>query len=222
MGEIVLRGKGETIAVYNLKEDAGFDAESFNLADKMGQKEFYEAVKERIDAKEFFSLTPLAKLQLIEADSLEAVIKDKTCSSDDLNLKPVKPDEILKFENLKEGDILYIQRDIGEGEYIFETDSDIDKDDLKLDYIECIEGAGTVLNEDFENIICDSVLIDKIEVQGGAVQESSTYFKANITEDIFYLAKFDPEAETLLLERIDAGGERVVNTDCYIDDFEKN
>ena len=224
MAQIVIEGRGEYIAFYNLREDLGFDLTSFNMASKKGQEELYEALKERIDSNEIESLSAIMQLRLLYADSLQLSMERESFTIDDFRLSNRKLEELSELLNsIEEGDLFYLLRRVGDGEFTFETNSEaIDNESIKLGYIECTEGVDNIIIEDIIEGFCDTIDIDSIDIKDSFLEESSAYFDANIIIDTLYSARFDKESERYILTRLEVGGERIIGTDCYVDDFEKN
>ncbi len=224
MAQIVLEGRGEFVAFYNLREDLGFNIANFNMASKKGQEELYEALKERIDSNEIESLSAIMQLRLLYADSLKVSIGGEYLRVDDCRLNNRKLEELNGFLNaIEEGDLFYLLRRVGDGEFCFETNSEtVDSKSLELGYIECSEGQDSIITEDIIESLCDTIDIDSIDIKDTYLEESSAYFDANVIIDALYSARFDKESKSYILTRLEVGGERIVGTDCYVDDFAKN
>ena len=224
MAQIVIEGRGEFVAFYNLREDLGFNLSSFNIASKKGQEELYEALKERIDSNEIESLSAIMQLRLLYADSLKVSIGSESFGIDDFRLKNRKLGELSELLNsIEEGDLFYLLRRVGDGEFTFETNSEtVDNESIELGYIECTEVLDNIITEDIIESFCDTIDIDSMDVKDAFLEEDSAYFDANVIVDALYSARFDKESETYILTRLEVGGERIIGTDCYVDDFEKN
>ena len=224
MAQIVVEGRGEFVAFYNLREDLGFDLSGYNMASKKGQEELYEALKERIDSNEIESLSAIMQLRLLYADSIKISIENESFTLDEFKLKNRELGELSELLNsIEEGDLFYLLRRVGDGEFTFETNSDnVVQDGIELGYIECTEALDNIITDDIIESFCDTIDIDSMDIKDSFLEESSAYFDANVIIDALYSARFDKESESYILTRLEVGGERIIGTDCYIDDFEKN
>lgn len=224
MAQVVLQGRGEYVALYNLKEDLGFDLSNFNIASKKGQEELYEALKERIDSNEIESLSAIMQLRLLYADSINLQINRANFDLDSLKLQNREFNELNEvFTNVDDGDLFYLLRRIGDGEFVFESNTkDIYIEDLEIGYIECSQELENIIYADMVETICDTIDLDSLEANGVTFNEDSSYFDATVIVDALYSARFDKESQSYILTRLEVGSERIIGTDCYIDDFEKN
>ena len=224
MAQIILRGRGEVVSFYNLGEDLGLDIEDYNTGSQKGQEELYEAVKERIDSKEIDALSSILQMRLLYAGNMQVTIDNKSFEVEDLKLKNRDLQEIFtSIDTIKEGDVFYLQKRIGDGEFTFDVNCDnLTKEQVELSYIECSDDTLDVIKDDIQESLCDTVDIDKLSIKDSTIEEANSYFDATVIIDELYSAKFDKELKTYILERLNVGGERLIGTDCYVDDFEKN
>ena len=224
MAQIILRGRGEVVSFYNLGEDLGLDIENYNTGSQRGQEELYEAVKERIDSKEIDALSSILQMRLLYAGNMQIIIDDNSFEVEDFKLKNRELQEIFaSIDSIKEGDVFYLQKRVGDGEFTFDINCDnLTKEQVELSYIECSEDALNVIKDDIQESLCDTVDIENLSVKDGVIEESNSYFDATVIIDELYSAKFDKESQKYILERLSVGGERLIGTDCYVDDFEKN
>ncbi len=224
MAQIVLRGRGEVVSFYNLSEDLDFNINNYNTNSQNGQEELYEALKERIDSKEIDELASILQMRLLFAGNTEILIDENSFNIEDFKLKNRGLKEIFdSLDNINEGDIFYLQKRVGDGEFSFDVNCDnLAKEQVEFSYIECSDDALDVIKDDIQESLCDTVDIDKIFVKDAVIEEANSYFDATVIIDELYSAKFDKESQTYILERLSVGGERLIGTDCYIDDFEKN
>ena len=224
MAQIVLRGRGEVVSFYNLSEDLDFNINNYNTNSQNGQEELYEALKERIDSKEIDELASILQMRLLFAGNTEILIDENSFNIEDFKLKNRGLKEIFdSLDNINEGDIFYLQKRVGDGEFSFDVNCDnLAKEQVEFSYIECSDDALDVIKDDIQESLCDTVDIDKIFVKDAVIEEANSYFDATVIIDELYSAKFDKESQTYILERLSVGGERLIGTDCYVDDFEKN
>ncbi len=224
MAQIVLRGRGEVVSFYNLAEDLDFDINNYNTNSQNGQEELYEALKERIDSKEIDELASILQMRLLFAGNTEILLDENSFNTEDFKLKNRDLKEIFdSLDNINEGDIFYLQKRVGDGEFSFDVNIDnLTKEQVELSYIECSEDKLDVIKDDIQESLCDTIDIDKLSVKDAVIEEANSYFDATVIIDELYGAKFDKESQKYVLERLSVGGERLIGTDCYVDDFEKN
>jgi len=224
MAQIVVEGRGEFVAFYNLREDLGFELSNYNTASKKGQEELYEALKERIDSNEIESLSAIIQLRLLYADDVKVSIENERFSIDVFKLKNRELKELnTLLDSIEEGDLFYLLRRVGDGEFTFETNSDrVENEGIGFGYIECVEALDNIITDDIIESFCDTIDIDSMDIKDTFLEESSAYFDANVIVDALYSARFDKESQSYILNRLEVGGERIIGTDCFIDDFEKN
>ncbi len=223
MAQIVFRGRGEIVGFYKLSDAVDLDISNYNTDSKKGQEELYEALKERIDSKEIEHLALIQK-RLLYADNMQVLIDGNSYMAEDFKLKNENLQIIFNSVNsIEEGDIFYLQKRVGDGEFTFDVNCDnLTKEQVELGYIECTEDALNSIKDDIQESLCDSVDIDKTFIQDTIIEEANSYFDSTVIIDELYAAKFDKELNSYILERLNVGGERLIGTDCYVDDFEKN
>ena len=226
MAEITLRGKGEMISIYSLKNDCEIDTESYDINSLADQETLYKRVEELAESGEIDAIMPSLQKRVLFRDDALLTIEDEEYSLDDVELKDENIEDFLElFESYEDNEIFYVRRIVGDGEFVFESEEDeVSIKDISLNYIDCTDylNIADVVQEDIAETICDSIDIDSIDVKEQTLQESEGYFDPTVTIDELYIAKYNPEEDIFFLERLDVGGEKLVSADLYVDDFDKN
>jgi len=226
MAELALRGRGEIISLYALEQDCEIDTSSYDLYSLADQEALYSRVEELVESGEIDAMMPSMQKRILFRDEAVVAIDEQEYSFDDLLLNGENLEEFLNLlEKQEENMVFYIQRVVGEGEFIFESEEEeLLRDKVVLKYIDCnsYRERFNLVQEDILETICDSIDIDSIDVDGNKLSESEGYFDPTVTIDELYIAKYNDVEGIYLLERLDVGGERVTSTDYYVDDFDKN
>ncbi len=223
MAQLALRGRGEVFSIYRMVKDFELDTSKYDISSQSDQEALYEKVEELVESGEIDAVLPSMQMRILFKDELFVEVDDQEYGVDEVNLvtQDLK-DLFASFEELQDGEIIYLRREIGEGEFVFESNSEkVNLEDVSLAYIDC-GNYEDILQEDVNEILCDSINIDSLKVANGDIEEVEGYFNPSNTIDNLYIVKFDEEAELYLLKRLDEGGTKLFDSDCYVDDFDKN
>ncbi len=226
MAEIALRGRGEIISLYAVKKDFEIDTESYDLYSRADQEALYRKVEELVENGEIDAIMPSSQKRILFRDESVIAIDDTEYRLDDIVLKEERFEDFLNLlEERDECEIFYIQRLVGEGEFVYESEKEqLSLEDISLSYIDCnsyLERYDLVQEDTIESV-CDSINIDSVDINGEELQESEGYFNPTVMIDELYIAKYNQEEGMYLLERLDVGGEKLAAAECYVDDFDKN
>ena len=226
MAEVALRGKGEIISLYSLKNDCEIEIDNYDLYSRADQEALYQKVVELVESGEIDAIMPSSQKRVLFRDEATIAIEDEEYTLDDILLKERSFEEFLSLlEESQESEIFYIQQLVGDGEFVYENEDDhISIDDISLSYIDCNSYLEryNLIEEDILESLCDSIDIDSIDVNGQELSESEGYFNPTVTIDELYVTKYNEEEGSYFLERLDVGGERLASAECYVDDFDKN
>jgi len=223
MAQIALRGRGEVFSIYRIIKDFEVDTSKYDIGSKNDQEELYEKVEELVESGEIDAILPSFQMRILFKDELFIEVEDEEYEVDEVSLETQDLKELFSsFEDLQEGEIIYLRREVGEGEFVFESNKDdIKLNELSIAYIDC-NNYEDILQEDINEILCDSINVDSLKVANSKLEEVEGYFNPSNTIDNLYIVKYDEEANLYLLKRLDAGGTKLFDSDCYVDDFDKN
>ncbi len=223
MAQIALRGRGEIFSIYRVKNDLAIDTSKYNLSSKKDQELLYERVQERIESGEIDAISPSLQMRVLFQDDVIVEIEGEDFDLDTITLETQDLQELFaNLEDIYDGEIIYLRREVGEGEFVFESEKEeINPGEVSLSYIDCSSYID-VLQEDINAILCDSINIDSLKIIDEEVEESEGYFDpVNVIDDL-YVVRYDQESNLYLLERLSVGGTKLFDNECYVDDFDKN
>ncbi len=223
MAQIALRGRGEVFSIYRVRDDLAIDTSKYDLSSKKDQELLYERVLELIESGEIDAISPSLQMRILFKDDVVVEIEGEDFDLDTISLEAQDLQELFaNLEDIYDGEIIYLRREVGEGEFVFENEKEeLTAGEVTLSYIDCSNYAN-VLQEDINEVLCDSINIDSLKVIDDEVEESEGYFDpTNVIEDL-YIVRYDQESNLYLLERLSVGGTKLFDSNCYVDDFDKN
>ena len=228
MGDIVVRGAAKIIKVYNVSrmEIEGLDISEIDLDSREDVRELFELVNDFVDTGEVDAYEPPIEIEGVDADECSISVGDKIYYSDEIVLKNSNIVELLSaVQECEEGEVFYIRSYEGDGIWEFDVDAeDVDASKISIGYVDCsvLFDQYDVLREGYLEIICDTLLPKSLSYDSAAVELSEFTFHPQQLFGQLYIAKKDPIADIMILQKVDFGGRSLVDADINVDDFEEN
>ena len=228
MRTIDVGGSASVIKLYNVTrlEMEGVDLEDVDLASREDVAQLFELVNDFVETGEADAIEEPIEIRGADPDECVIKVEGKRLLPDEITLYNVKIDDLLApIQDAEVGDIYYIRSMFGDGEWIIESDLDeLDISKLGIGYTDCslYFDQYDVLREGYLELICDTILPEKIVYDGEAIFELAEFvFDPVQVWGQLYKVVEDP-AGVKVLQKIDYGGRMLAGTDFIVDDFDEN
>jgi hypothetical protein len=225
MGVIKIKGAAKVAKLYNVTrlEMEGVDFSEYDLESAEDVRELFETVNDFVESGEADAIEPPLEIQGVDPDESAIQIGEKSYFSDELTLKNIKLEELLEpIQDAEVGDIYYIRTLEGDGQWLIESEDEVTPEDVEIGYVDCslYFDQYDVLREGYLEVICDTVLPDRLSVKDQRVEVAEFIFDpVQIFAQLYRVVETDG---VKVLERIDYGGRVLAGTDFIVDDFEAN
>ena len=228
MSDITIKGAAKVIKIYNVSrmEIEGLDISEVDLESKEDVKELFELVNDFVDTGEIDAFEPPIEIEGVDPDECVIEVNQKRYYSDELQLKnsPIM-DLLAPIQESEEGELFYIRSFEGDGVWDFDADtSDLQDKNLSIEYVDCsvLFDQYDILREGYLDLICDTLLPRTLNIEAVALEVSDFVFHPQQVYGQLYIAKKDPVADIMVLQKVDFGGRSLVDADFNVDDFEEN
>ncbi len=225
MGTIKIKGAARVAKLYNISrlEMEGVDFSEFDLDNAEDVKELFEIVNDYIETGEADAIEPPLEIQAADPDESAIVIEGKNYYSDEVILRNIKLDELLQpLQEAQGGDIYYVRSMEGDGEWLLESEDEVNVEDFSIGYVDCslYFDQYDVLREGYLELICDTLLPTKVGVKDQKVEVAEFIFDpVHIFGQLYRVVDV---YGVKVLERIDYGGRVLAGSNFIVDDFEAN
>jgi hypothetical protein len=228
MRSIDIGGSARVVKLYDLAslDIEGVDFADFDLASREDIAELFELVNDYVETGEADSLSDPVEIRGVDPDECVIKVEGERLTPDEVSLYNVALEDLLApIQEAEEGDLYYIRSMEGDGEWIIESDLDeLDISKLGIGYTDCslYFDQYDVLREGYLELICDTILPEKIVYDGESIFELAEFvFDPVQVWGQLYKVVEDP-AGIKVLQKIDYGGRMLAGTDFIVDDFDEN
>ena len=178
--------------------------ENFDIAAAMEQIDTF-AESGELDVK-----SDILRYTLVNPEEIDSLVcqedeKRRDASLEEFILEYDTPQSIQDFiESAKEGEAIYLREESGKGH--FEITAQSEKEDAKIcfGYFDCSGEYDfyDLLDESYLDTVCDSLLPDKVSVEGGEAVVEVFDFEPQIVSGSLYKVRTDPQSGIKMLERV--------------------
>ena len=207
-------------------EIEGLDIAEVDLDSKEDVRELFELVNDFVESGEVDAFEPPVEIEGVDADECSVAVGDQKYYSDELQLQNSDILQLLSsIQECEEGEVFYIRSYEGDGVWEFDVDAEnIDGRKVKIGYVDCsiLFDQYDILREGYLDLICDTLLPRTIAYEDASIELSEFNFHPQQVFGQLYIAKKDPIADIMVLQKVDFGGRSLVGADMNVDDFEEN
>ncbi len=224
---ISIKGAAKVIKIYNVgrMDIEGLDISEIDLESKEDVRELFELVNDFVDTGEVDAFEPPIEIEGVDADECVIEVNQKRYYSDEIQLKNSSIMDLLApIQESEEGELFYIRSYEGDGVWDFEVDTEASSENIAVEYVDCslLFDQYDILREGYLDLICDTLLPRSLSIDGVEAEVSEFIFHPQQVYGQLYIAKKDPVADIMILQKVDFGGRSLVDADFNLDDFEEN
>lgn len=207
---IHMKGEAHRLTLSNLGTLEGIDLVPGDLNDAEDIREIMEQVEAYAQSGELDLGTEVQSLTVLPTDGITIETEEEGPLSLDrfeLDTRPLNPVAEL-IAHAQSGDLIYLRREHGLGEWRFCYDPDDISGPCRLDYFDCARfdlDDYELLNEAYFDHLCDTLLPDSLRVGDTPVAVEYTLFEPRIVYGELYRIHAD-ESGTKWLERVEIPG----------------
>ncbi len=216
-----LRGKAKMIKIYDLTnlEERGFNISNANLSQQEDVDRLFEIANELTDSGESQEYQdPFLDLHCAEAEDCTLTFRNEEeiiAEIDEVTLENISAKKILqKMEQSENGSVFFVKIFSGDALWDFETESEdakIEPSKLSIGYFDCAYEMDQEESRScgFYDLICDSLLTDKINYQGNKFELQDFVFHTMQVNGTFFIVRENEESNIKTLEAVAFGGKEI-------------
>jgi len=207
---ILMKGEAIRLTLSNLGTLEGADLNPDDLNEREDIREVMEQVEAYAQSGELDLATEVESFTVLPTDdiSLEEEAEEKvtplTLDRFELKTRSLNPVAAL-IANARSGDVIYLRREHGPGEWRLCYDPDEVNGEYRLDYFDCTRfdlDDYQLISESYFDHLCDTLVPQTMAIDDTPTTLESFLFEPRIVYGELYRVTENPTTETKLLERI--------------------